>query len=113
MSTRILSVFNLLKRVGFAVLLLGGAVLAQPLPDVIWDRSGNANTGQALQWFEEMGVTKLIVFYGPDMDYDQRLAGTSFKVINDFMHTQTLHEGTSLKWSVKMLSSTGVLTCEA
>ncbi len=37
--TRILSVFNLLKRVGFAVLLLGGTVLvqAQP-PDTLWTR---------------------------------------------------------------------------
>jgi len=38
-TTRILSVFNLLKRVGFAVLLLGGNAFAQPF-DVLWDRSG-------------------------------------------------------------------------
>ncbi|MBK6764985.1 MAG: hypothetical protein IPG71_01380 [bacterium] len=39
MSTRILSVFNLLKRVGFALLLLGGNILAhaQP-PDTLWTR---------------------------------------------------------------------------
>jgi len=39
MTTRILSVFNLMKRVGFAVLLLRGAAQAQPF-DVLWDRSG-------------------------------------------------------------------------
>jgi len=39
MSTRILSAFNLLKRVGFAVLLWGGSAIAQPF-DVLWDRSG-------------------------------------------------------------------------
>jgi len=40
MTTRILSVFNLLKRVGLAFLLLGGGAFAQPQPEVIWDRSG-------------------------------------------------------------------------
>jgi len=40
MSTRILSVFSLLMRVGFALLLLGGGAFAQPQPEVIWARNG-------------------------------------------------------------------------
>ncbi len=39
MSTRILSVFNLLKRVGFAVLLLGAVVQAHA-QEMIWARNG-------------------------------------------------------------------------
>jgi len=46
MSTRILSAFNLMKRVGFVFLFLGGTVHAQPLPDVLWDHSGDGNHTQ-------------------------------------------------------------------
>ncbi len=48
MSTRILSVFNLLKRVGFAILFLGGSAIAQ---EVIWVRNGetaNSHFGAAI-----------------------------------------------------------------
>ncbi|MBL0062696.1 MAG: hypothetical protein IPP40_14730 [bacterium] len=41
LQTRVLSVFNLLKRVGFAVLLFWGTALVHAQPfDVLWDRSG-------------------------------------------------------------------------
>ncbi len=57
MSTRILSVFNLLKRVGFAVLLLGaGTVHGQPI-DTVWSRT----TGGSIHDF---GLCVLFGFNG-------------------------------------------------
>lgn len=43
--TRIQSVFNQLKRVGFALLLLGGSAIAQPL-EVLWEREGHDDSSR-------------------------------------------------------------------
>ena len=54
--TRILSVFNLLKRVGFAVLLLGGLLYAQPYePTYLLDVTGEVGQYLGFSCFQSVG----------------------------------------------------------
>lgn len=54
--TRILSVFNYLKRAAFALLLCGGAVHAQ-LPDTLWTRIYDAELDDSCSFFPAIAAT--------------------------------------------------------
>ncbi|MCB9367291.1 MAG: T9SS type A sorting domain-containing protein [Calditrichaeota bacterium] len=89
--TRILSAFNLLKRMGFAVLLLGGAAIAQP-PQTIWSLTiGNGGDFQISD--ANITGTGNVVFvgsYSSDISGDRFILAGSVSAVGDCLWTVVL-----------------------